>query len=104
MTLCKFKIIPEEQVVFPQRHPSVPGWLTGDFRTQGGKENAFLGCLLESRYNTSSWKNSELNSFRVEISDSSKVGSSMVVFDRVQLETGSVGAALGTDSPGSNGP
>jgi len=48
-------------------------------RDTRGKENAFLGCLLEFRYITSSQKNSELNSFLVEISDLSKLGSSVEI-------------------------
>lgn len=98
MTLCKFKIIPEEQAVFPQGHPSIPGWLTGVFRIQGGKENAFLGSFLESRYITGSQKNSELNSFLVEISDVSKPGSSMEILIKLSWKTGRVGTALETDS------
>lgn len=42
VTLCKFKIIPEEQAVFPQGHPSNPGWLTGLFRIQGERRMHFL--------------------------------------------------------------
>lgn len=39
VTLCKFKITPGEQAVFPQRQPSIPGWLRSVFGTQGRKED-----------------------------------------------------------------
>lgn len=65
--LCKFRIIPEEQAVFPQRQPSIPGSCTVVFETQGRRENAFLSCFLQSRYIIRSQENSELKSFLVEL-------------------------------------
>lgn len=81
-TLCKFKMIPEEQAVFPQRQPSIPGSCTVVFGTRGRRKNAFLSWFLQSTDISRSQENSKQNSFLVEISVLSEVGSSTGILIR----------------------